>query len=192
MCYKSKGNAGNRIPLDHLEQIPVPLAIIWRERPELVGQTVTPHTCGAESHGHHAGCICDLIGKPVKIQQIYKSEFAGTPFYALLNSPKYLIESEFSPLTQDIDPRFVYGFILQNSAGEYLSVAFTWKRYPSPIDAQILGYKTVMALKLMDLPNGNPVLVYPARALENGNRKEITGAPISFDQLVLSSGRNII
>ena len=52
---------------DWRNAITVPRPRIWEERPDLIGKTVVPHTCHAREHGDNEGCICELIGKKVKI-----------------------------------------------------------------------------------------------------------------------------
>ena len=85
---------------DWRRRIDVPRPRMWKERPDLIGQTVVPHTCHARVHGDNVGCICSLIGKSVKIVNIVDSLYVGTPSYCIEGSDKRVQEREFSEETR--------------------------------------------------------------------------------------------
>jgi len=87
----------------------IPRPRIWDNRPELIGQTVIPHTCEAREHGDNDGCICDLIGKPVVITKIYETLIISTPSYHIEGSDKRIQEREFSDKTKGKDPKVAEG-----------------------------------------------------------------------------------
>lgn len=163
--------------------ITVPRPRTWEERPELIGQTVVPHTCNANKHGDNPGCICDLIGKPVVIKKIYETPFVGTPSYHIKGSDKRIQEREFSEETLGEDPDMAKGFILENADGKFLTAGFTWKTAENPLDGYLHSVQVVNELMKSNLPSGQPTKAYPAESKYDGSQKKITGPAVDFSEL---------
>lgn len=163
--------------------ITIPRPRIWDERPELIGQTVIPHTCRAREHGDNDGCICDLIGKPVVITKIDETPYVGTPSYHIEGSDKRIQEREFSDDTRGKDPEIVEGYILEGPDGKFLTAGFVWM----PADEVLGGYlhnsQVVRDIMNAEFPNGRPVKAHPASSKLDGSEKKLTSDAVSFDEL---------
>lgn len=173
-------------PSDWRSRITVPRPIEWERRPDLIGQTVVPHTCHAREHGDNDGCVCDLIGKPVVITEIHKSEYAGTPSYHIDGRTKRVQEREFSDETRGKDPEEVTGFIVEGPEGKLLTAGFEWVHALEPLDGYLHNTQVVRSLIGSSFRNGRPIKAYPAVSNLDGSEKRITGRAIPFDQLTLS------
>ncbi len=165
--------------------ITVPRPRIWKERPDLIGKTVTPHTCEAREHGDNEGCICGLIGKPVVITKIHKTPFVGTPLYHIKGSKKLVRECEFSDETRGKDPNIVEGFILEGPKGKFLTAGFVWMPAKTPLDGYLHNSQVVRDLLTAEFPDGRPTKAYPASSKLDGSEKRITGNAVAFDRLTL-------
>lgn len=163
--------------------ITVPRPRMWDERPDLIGQTVVPHTCHAKMHGDNDGCICEFIGKRVVIECIYETPFVGTPSYHIKGSKKRVQEREFSDETKGKEPDVVEGYILEGPDGKFLTAGFVWLPAKTALDGYLHNTQVVRDLLEADFPSGRPVRAHPAKSRLDGGGKQITGEPILFDRL---------
>jgi hypothetical protein len=60
----------------------------------IIGKQVIVKKCEAREHGDNPGCVCDLIGKTVKITKKYKTPYAGTPSYHIKGTKQRVRRSE--------------------------------------------------------------------------------------------------
>jgi hypothetical protein len=169
---------------DWRNSINVPRPIMWDERPELIGKIVVPHTCHGKTHNPKSeGCICDLIGKPVKIVAIYDTPFVGTPSYHIEGSAKRVQEPEFSPVTREGDPDYLEGYVLENADGKFLAASHAWLNRKDRSEGYVIDKKTVRAMLDMVWPNGRPTMAHPANQPYTGGSIDFTGDPVPFDNL---------
>lgn len=170
---------------DWRNSITVPRPREWEERPDLIGKTVIPHTCNAQVHvADDDGCICNLIGKFVKITGLVESLFVGTPSYTIEGSTKHIQEQEFSDETRGVDPDEVSGFVLENADGKFLSAGFVWIAQNGPSDGYLHNWQAARELVSNGFPNGVPTRVYMARQTLDGKEKSVSDQPITYEMLI--------
>lgn len=159
---------------DWRNDIPVPKPVLYGERPGLVGTIVVPHTCTAKVHGDNVGCICDLVGKKVKISGIIENETGYSGLYRPEGSDKRLMEREFSEDTADDKGEFVSGFIFQNSEGKFLSQAFVWVKRSRASAGMIHNKQIVRDLLNREFFEGlEGITAFPSKCTFDGESFEI-------------------
>jgi hypothetical protein len=65
---------------------------------EIIGKKVRVKSCEARIHGDNYGCVCNLVGKVVKVNKKYKTPFVGTVSYQLEGSKQRVRRSEVALL----------------------------------------------------------------------------------------------
>lgn len=166
--------------------ITVPRPEMPEPHPELVGQTVVPHSCYASQHGKDDNidnCICEFIGKPIVIAGISERRGSvGGILYHIEGSPKLILEGEF---LEKESSNTIKGFILEGPDGKFLTAAFVWMTVDRPLDGYLHNTQVVRDLLGYEFPNGRPVKAYPATYNYKTREKRIIGKPIIFGELEL-------
>lgn len=159
---------------DWRNDIPVPKPPFYGPRPELVGAMVVPHTCTAKVHGDNFGCICELIGKEVKILGIIENETGFSGLYRPEGSDRRLMEREFSEDTAEDKGRFVSGFIFQNPEGKFLSQALVWIERSEASAGMIHNKQIVKDLIKRNFFDGlEGIIAFPSRSTFKGESFEM-------------------
>lgn len=88
--------------------IPIPSNPVQEPGDEIIGKLVKITNCRAEKHGENDSCICDLIGKTVKIDSKHQRAFQYLPsIYRISGSNKLVSRSEVELLKQWSPVRFL-------------------------------------------------------------------------------------